>query len=278
VLAELHGERCIDRAPTAMYAALLDEGRFLCSVRTMYRLLAATGELRERRDQLRHPAYTKPELLATRPNELWSWDITKLLGPAKWTYFYLYVLLDMFSRYVVGWMLAHRESAALAKKLIEQSLRKHAIRPGQPTLHADRGPAMTSKPVALLLSDPGISMTHSRPHVRNDNPFSEAHFKTLKYRLEFPHRFGCIEDGRSFCHGFFDWNNKHYHSGLALLTPRIVHFGDTAAVLAQRRAILCAAYDRNPERFVHRLPQPAEPPKTLWINPTKPVGGNGELQ
>lgn len=279
VLAELHGERFVDQAPSAVYAALLDEGRYLCSVRTMYRLLAAAGELRERRDQLRHPAYAKPQLLATRPNELWSWDITKLLGPAKWTYFYLYVLLDVFSRYVVGWMLAHRESAALAKKLIEQSLKKHAIRPGQLTVHADRGPSMTSKPVALLLSDLGITKTHSRPHVSNDNPFSEAHFKTLKYRPEFPQRFGCIEDGRTFCLGFFDWyNNEHYHSGLALLTPRMVHFGETAAVLARRREVLAAAYAKNPQRFVHRVPQPAEPPKAVWINPPKAVGGNGELQ
>lgn len=218
-------------------------------------------------------------LLAARPNELWSWDISKLLGPARWTYFYLYVLLAVFSRSVVGWMLAHRESAALAKTLIEQSLRKHAIRPGQLTVHADRGPSMTAKPVALLLSELGITKTHSRPHVSNDNPFSEAQFKTLKYRPEFPERFGCIEDGRTSCFGFFDWyNNDHDHSGLALLTPRMVHFGETAAVLAPRREILAAAYATNPERFVHRAPQPAEPPQAAWINPPKPVGGNGELQ
>ena len=279
VLAELRSERFVDQAPAAVYAALLDEGRYLCSERTMYRLLSGAGELRERRDQLRHPAYARPELLATRPNELWSWDITKLLGPAKWTYFYLYVLLDVFSRYVVGWMLAHRESAILAKKLIEASLKKQAIGRGQLTVHADRGTSMTSKPVALMLADLGVTKTHSRPQVSNDNPFSEAQFKTMKYRPEFPDRFGCIEDGRAFCGGFFDWyNNDHYHSGLALLTPATVHYGQTAAVLAQRREILAAAYARHPERFVRRAPRPAEPPKAVWINPPEPVDANRELQ
>jgi len=279
VLAELRSARFVDQAPAAVYAGLLDEGRYLCSERTMYRLLLAAGELRERRDQLRHPAYAKPELLATRPNELWSWDITKLLGPAKWTYFYLYVLLDVFSRYVVGWMVAHRESATLAKKLIEASLKKQAIERGQLTVHADRGSSMISKPVALMLADLGVTKTHSRPQVSNDNPFSEAQFKTLKYRPEFPDRFGCIEDSRAFCVGFFDWyNNGHYHSGLALLTPATVHYGKTAVVLAQRRKILAAAYVQHPERFVRRAPQPAELPTAVWINPPKPVGGSGELQ
>jgi len=279
VLAELHSERFVDQAPAAVYAALLDEGRYLCSERTMYRLLAEAGEIRERRDQLRHPAYVKPELLATRANEVWSWDITKLLGPAKWTYFYLYVLLDIFSRYVVGWMVAHRESATLAKKLIQESSIKQAIEPGQLTVHADRGSSMTSKPVALMLADLGITKTHSRPHVSNDNPFSEAQFKTLKYRPEFPDRFGSIEDARAFCVGFFDWyNNEHYHSGLALLTPVTVHYGETATVLAGRRDILSAAYAKNPERFVRRAPQPAEPPNAVWINPPKPSDANGDLQ
>jgi len=177
-----------------VYAALLDEGTYLCSQRTMYRLLAASGELREQRNQLRHPLYAKPELLASRPNEVWSWDITKLLGPVKWTYFYLYVLLDIFSRYVVGWMVAERESAQLAKKLIEHSCNKQGIQAGRLTVHADRGSSMTSKPVALLLADLGATKTHSRPHVSNDNPFSEAQFKTLKYRPEFPERFGSLED------------------------------------------------------------------------------------
>ena len=280
VLAELHSERFVDQAPAAVYAALLDEGRYLCSERTMYRLLAAASEVRERRDQLRHPAYAKPELLATRPNELWSWDITKLLGPAKWTYFYLYVVLDVFSRYVVGWMVAHRELAALAKKLIEQSAKKQAIRPGQLTVHADRGSSMTSKPVALLLADLEVTKTHSRPHVSDDNPYSEAQFKTMKYRPEFPERFGCIEHARAFGVGFFDWyNNEHYHSGLALLTPATVHYGKTEAVLAWRREILAAAYAQHPERFVRRAPRAAEPPKAVWINPPTPVAGNdGDLQ
>ena len=279
VLAELRSERFVDQAPAAVYAALLDEGRYLCSERTMYRLLSGAGELRERRDQLRHPAYAKPELLATGANEVWSWDITKLLGPAKWTYFYLYVLLDIFSRYVVGWMVAHRESAILAKKLIEEISKKQSIRPGQLTVHADRGSSMISKPVALMLADLGVTKTHSRPHVSNDNPFSEAQFKTLKYRPEFPDRFGSIEDARAFCVGFFHWyNNEHYHSGLALLTPATVHYGETAAVLAQRREILAAAYQQHPERFVRRAPQPAEPPNAVWINPPKPSGATGDLQ
>ena len=279
VLAELHSERFVDQAPAAVYAALLDEGRYLCSERTMYRLLAEAGEIRERRDQLRHPAYVKPELLATRANEVWSWDITKLLGPAKWTYFYLYVLLDIFSRYVVGWMVAHRESAILAKKLIQESSIKQAIGPDQLTVHADRGSSMTSKPVALMLADLGITKTHSRPHVSNDNPFSEAQFKTLKYRPEFPDRFGSIEDARAFCVGFFHWyNNEHYHSGLALLTPATVHYGETATVLAGRREILATAYTRHPERFVRRAPQPAEPPNAVWINPPKQSDANGDLQ
>jgi putative transposase len=245
----------------------------------MYRLLEQAGEVRERRDQLRHPVYVKPELLASRPNEVWSWDITKLLGPAKWTYFYLYVLLDIYSRYVVGWMVAHRESAALAKKLIAESVRKQSIERGQLTVHADRGSSMTSKPVALLLADLGVTKTHSRPSVSNDNPFSEAQFKTLKYRPEFPDRFGSIEDSRAFCVGFFDWyNNRHYHSGLALLTPVTVHYGEAAAVIERRGDVLAAAYAAHPERFVRRAPQPAAPPTAVWINPPKPADGNGDRQ
>jgi putative transposase len=279
VLATLHSERFVDQAPAAVYAALLDEGTYLCSERTMYRLLKGAREVRERRDQLRHPAYAKPELLASHPNEVWSWDITKLLGPAKWTYFYLYVLLDIYSRYVVGWMVAHRESATLAKKLIAQSATKQAIGRGQLTVHADRGSSMTSKPVALLLADLAVTKTHSRPSVSNDNPFSEAQFKTLKYRPEFPDRFGSLEDARAFCVGFFDWyNNRHHHSGLALLTPATVHHGDSAAVLKRRGETLAAAYAAHPERFVRSAPQPAEPPSAVWINPPKPADGNRDLQ
>jgi len=278
VLVALHSERFVDQSPAAVYAALLDEGTYLCSERTMYRLLEGAGEVRERRDQLRHPVYAKPELLASRPNEVWSWDITKLLGPAKWTYFYLYVLLDIYSRYVVGWMVAHRESATLAKKLIKASATKQAIGPGQLTVHADRGSSMTSKPVALLLADLGVTKTHSRPSVSNDNPFSEAQFKTLKYRPAFPDRFGSLEDARAFCVGFFDWyNNRHYHSGLALLTPATVHHGDTARVLERRGEILAAAYAAHPERFVRHAPRPAEPPTAVWINPPKLADGNRDL-
>jgi putative transposase len=279
VLAALHSERFVDQSPAAVYAGLLDEGRDLCSERTMYRLLEDAGEVRERRDQLRHPVYAKPELLASRPNEVWSWDITKLLGPAKWSYFYLYVLLDIYSRYVVGWMVAHRESAQLAKKLIAESVRKQAIERGQLTVHADRGSSMTSKPVALLLADLGVTKTHSRPSVSNDNSFSEAQFKTLKYRPEFPDRFGSIEGARAFCVGFFDWyNNQHYHSGLALLAPATVHYGEAAAVIERRAAVLAAAYAAHPERFVRRAPRPAEPPTAVWINAPKPAHGNGDRQ
>jgi putative transposase len=271
VLAILHEPRFVDQAPAQVYAQLLDEQRFLCSERTMYRILEENHEVRERRDQLRHPHYPAPELLATAPNQVWSWDITKLLGPAKWTYFYLYVILDIFSRYVVGWMIAHQESTALAKKLIEHSCARQGILPGQLTLHADRGPSMKSKPVALLLSDLGITKTHSRPYVSNDNPFSEAQFKTLKYRPEFPERFGSIQDARGFGHGFFPWyNTEHRHSGIGLLTPEDVHYGRAAHRIAARAEVLALAYAAHPERFVRGMPQPAPAPTAVWINPPKP--------
>ena len=225
ILDLLH-TRFIDQAPAQIHATLLDEGTYLCSPRTMYRVLDAAHEVKERRDQVRRPPYAAPELLATRPNEVWSWDITKLLGPSKWTYFYLYVILDIFSRYVVGWMLAPHESAALAEHLIGETCAKHGIQPGQLTLHADRGSSMKSKPVALWLADLGVTKTHSRPHVSNDNPFSEAQFKTLKYCPQFPERFGSLEDGRAFGQVFFPWyNQEHRHSGLGFLTPAVVHFG-----------------------------------------------------
>jgi putative transposase len=271
VLEVLHAPPFVDLAPAQVYAQLLDAGRYLCSERTMYRLLAAHHEVRERRDQLRHPRYTAPQLLATRPNQLWSWDITKLLGPAKWTYFYLYVILDIFSRYVVGWMVAHRESAALAEKLIRTTCARQGITPGELTLHADRGSSMTSKPVALLLADLGVTKTHSRPHVSNDNPFSEAQFKTLKYRPEFPERFGAIEDARACCQIFFPWyNTAHRHSGLGLLTPHDVHYGLAATRRSARAAVLAAAYAAHPERFVAGAPQPPALPTAVWIN--KPAG------
>jgi putative transposase len=267
VLAQLHGERFQDRSPAAVYATLLDEGQYLCSIRTMYRVLEQKGESRERRDQLTHPPYKKPELLATAPKQLWSWDITKLLGPAKWTYFYLYVILDVFSRYVTGWMVAMRESAELAKRLIEESCAKQNIQRGQLTLHADRGTSMSSKPVAFLLADLGVTKTHSRPHVCNDNAYSESQFRTLKYRPEFPNRFGCIQDSRAFCQGFFRWyNGEHRHSGLGLLTPAMVHYDQTPLILQQRQTVLDRAYRIHPERFVQQAPKPPTVPTQVWIN------------
>jgi len=267
VLHLLH-TRFVDQAPAQVHATLLDEGTYLCSPRTMYRLLDGAGEIKERRDQVRRPHYAAPELLATRPNEVWSWDITKLLGPAKWTYFYLYVILDIFSRYVVGWMLAPHESAILAERLIAETCAKQGIQPGQLTLHADRGSPMRSKPVALLLADLGVTKTHSRPHVCDDNPFSEAHFKTLKYCPQFPARFGCLEDGRAFGQTFFHWyNHAHRHSGLGFLTPAVVHAGQAAAAREQRQQVLTAAYTAHPERFVKGRPHPAVLPHAVWINP-----------
>jgi putative transposase len=276
VLARLHEERFQDRSPAAVYATLLDEGEYLCSISSMHRLLKQHGETRERRDQRTHPPYKKPELLATAPNQLWSWDISKLLGPAKWTYFYLYVILDVFSRYVTGWMVAYRESAELAKRLIEESCNKQRIPPGQLTLHADRGTSMSSKPVAFLLADLGVTKTHSRPHVSNDNPYSESQFRTLKYRPEFPDRFGCIQDSRAFCQGFFRWyNGEHRHSGLGLLTPAMVHYGQAQNVLRKRQEVLDVAYQLHPERFVRSAPKPPVLPSEVWIN--KPVA-TPELQ
>jgi putative transposase len=268
VLVELHSERFVDSSPAQVYATLLDEGRYLASERTMYRLLAARhGSVRERRDQRAHPAYSKPELLAERPNQLWSWDITKLLGPAKWTYFYLYVILDVFSRYVVGWTVQHRETGPIAQALIAQASEQQQIEPGTLTVHADRGSSMTSKPVAFLLADLGVTKTHSRPYTSTDNPYSEAHFKTLKYRPAFPQRFDSIEHARVFCRGFFDaYNHQHRHSGIGLMTPATVHHGRAEQVRAQRARVLEGAYARHPERFVRRPPTPPTVPTAAWIN------------
>jgi len=272
VLAVLHEQRFADLAPAEVYATLLDEGRYLCSERTMYRVLAENSEVRERRDQLRHPRYAAPELLATGPNQLWSWDITKLHGPAKWTYYYLYVIIDVFSRYAVGWMVAHRETAALAERLIKSTCRGQQIPAGQLTIHADRGTSMTSKPVALLLSDLGVTKSHSRPHVSNDNPYSEAQFKTLKYRPAFPERFGSLEDARGACADFFDWYNlEHHHSGLGLLTPHDVHHGLAQLRFNGRAATLAGAFREHPERFARGLPRPPALPTEAWINKPKPL-------
>jgi putative transposase len=267
VLGLLHQERFVDQAPATIYATLLDEGRYVCSVPTMYRVLRAADEVHERRRQARHPATVKPELVATAPNSVWSWDITKLLGPEKWTSFHLYVIIDIYSRYVPGWLLARRESAELAEHFIAETIRKHHVDPDQLTLHADRGTSMASKTVALLLADLGVTKSHSRPHCSNDNPYSEAQFKTLKYRPEFPDRFGSIEDGRDFCRRFFSWyNHDHRHSGIGFHTPATVHFGRAESIHLDRARVLEAAYAAHPERFVRQPPVPPQLPGIVWIN------------
>jgi putative transposase len=260
--------RFVDVAPAEIVATLLDEGIYLASERTMYRLLAEHGQTGERRNQLVHPRNQRPELLATRPRQLWSWDITRLLGPATWTYYYLYVVMDVFSRYVVGWMVAHAEQAVLAERLLAATTAKQLIKPGQLTVHADRGSSMSSKPVAFLLADLGVTKTHSRPHVSNDNPYSESQFKTLKYRPGFPDRFGSLQDARSFCQQFFTWyNRQHRHAGIAMMTPEAVHHGRAAQLHQARAQVLAAAYAAHPERFVHRPPAPKPLPTAVWINP-----------
>jgi transposase InsO family protein len=268
VLGLLRAPRFADQAPAEVYASLLDEGVYLCSIRTMYRILAASQEVHERRNQLRHPAYQKPELLAQAPNQVWSWDITKLMGPAKWTYFYLYVIIDIFSRRIVGWCVADRESATLFMALFKQTVAKHPAPAGQLTLHADRGGPMRAKATALLLADLGVGQSHSRPHTSNDNPFSESHFKTMKYQPQFPQRFGCIQDAKAFCRDFFDWyNQQHHHAGIGLMTPDQVHFGQADAIHAARQDTLNSAFNKNPERFVGKGPQPPAKPIAAWINP-----------
>ncbi len=267
VLELLHSERFVDMAPAEIHATLLDEGTYLCSVSTMYRLLRRRGEVRERRRQATHPARVKPELVATRPNEVWSWDITKLHGPVKWSYFYLYTIIDIYSRYVIGWMLATAESAALAERLLADTIAKQGVDRGQLTIHADNGSSMASRPVAFLLADLGITKTHSRPHVSNDNPYSESHFKTLKYRPEFPARFGSIEDARTFITRFYAWyNTEHRHSGIGMHTPIDVHYGRATAVQEHRASVLTSAYAAHPERFVRHPPVPPALPTTAWIN------------
>ena len=270
VLDVLHSERFVDHAPEAVYATLLDEGVYLCSVPTMYRLLRARGETaggRDRRRHATHPAHVKPELVATAANQVWSWDITKLRGPAKWTWYYLYVILDIYSRYAVGWMVASRESKILAERLFAETIRKQAVPAGQRTVHADRGSSMTSKPVAFLLADLGVTKSHSRPHTSNDNPYSESQFRTLKYRPDFPSTFGSIEDARVFCDRFFTWyNHDHRHSGLGLHAPADVHYGRAEAVRAARGDVLDLAYAAHPERFVRKPPEPPKLPQAAWIN------------
>jgi putative transposase len=268
VLDVLHSERFVDQSPTEVYATLLDDKVYHCSARTMYRVLARHDELHERRRQLVRPAAVKPELLATAPTQVWSWDIPTLLGPVKWTYFYLYVLLAIFSRYGVGWLIAEHESAALARRLIAQSCAPHGIERGPLTVHSDRGPSMTSQLVAQLLADRGLTQTHSRPYTSNDNPFSEALFKTTTYRPEFPERFGALNDALTFGRVFFPWyNTEHHHSGIGFLTPEMVHYGQSTAVLQARSATLARAFELHPARFKGRQPQPPRLLPAVWINP-----------
>jgi putative transposase len=273
VLDCLHSERFQDCAPAAIVATLLDDGVYHCSTRTMYRILERHAETGERRNHRIHPVYAKPELVANGPNEVWSWDITKLRGPVKYSYFHLYVILDIYSRYVVGWTVQQRESEDLAQDFIKETILKYHIPPGQLLLHADRGKVMRSKLVSTLLEDLTVSRTHSRPYVSNDNPFSESQFRTLKYRPNFPDRFGCCEDSRAFCHQFFPWyNQRHRHSGIGMLTPEMVHFGQTKEVLARQQVVLDAAYKLHPERFVRHPPKRESPPLKVWINPPTEPG------
>jgi putative transposase len=269
ILSLLHSERFIDATPYDVFYTLLDEGQYIASVRTMYRVLLEAGESHERRNVRSHKHAVKPELIATAPNEVWSWDITKLKGPGRLVYFHLYVILDIFSRYVVGWMIADRECQHLAKKLIQKTVLKYGIQPGQLTLHSDNGPSMASQTVSQLLEKIGVLKTHNRPYTSNDNPFSESHFKTLKYCPEFPDEFASIGHGEKFCHGFFDWyNHVHYHSGILFLRPATVHFGQANEVLKKRHEVLLCAYEANPACFNHKMPT-SKRLMPVYINPPR---------
>ena len=271
ILAVLGSEEYCDLAPAQVWARLLDDGIYLCSISTMYRLLAVVGENRERRRQRTHPARKKPELIATAPNRVWSWDITKLQGPERGVHYELFVIIDIFSRYVVGWMVSPAETGELARDFIEAAIAGQGIDRDQLAIHADRGTSMTSKPVAQLLVDLGVARSHSRPHVSNDNPYSESQFTTLKYCPAFPGRFGSIEDARAFCAVFFEhYNHVHRHAGIGLHTPASVHYGTAAEVRAQRQVTLDAAYAANPARFRHRPPSPPKLPTVAWINEPSP--------
>ncbi|MDA0782440.1 MAG: IS3 family transposase [Proteobacteria bacterium] len=267
VLDMLHSERFIDKTPYEVYATLLDENKYFCSISTMYRILNEEGEVCERRRGHRQHNYVKPELLATAPNQVWSWDITKLKSDTKWNYYYLYVIMDIFSRYVTGWMVEERETAVLAKDFLQQTIDKYEINPDQLTVHADRGSSMKSKTVAQMLSDLNVMKSHNRPYVSNDNPYSESNFKTLKYNPEFPEKFGSIQDARSFCRTFFDWyNNEHHHTGIALLTAKMVHFKLDKKIIQQRNITLQNAFNKKPARFKNKMPQHKNIPKSVWIN------------
>jgi putative transposase len=279
VLQVLYSERFYDKSPREVWATLLDEGVYLCSLRTMYRILQEKNHTQERRRGHKPREYKKPELLATGPNQVWSWDITKLKGPAAWTYFYLYVIIDIYSRCVVGWMIAGVESSVLASELIQQTCDRQNIQKDQLTIHSDRGPSMKSKTVAQLLVELGVLKSHSRPYVPNDNPFSEAQFKTMKYHPSFKERFGCIQDARVFCRGFFQWYNKeHYHTGIGLLTPHSLHTGQASDVIEKRKQVLESAYQKNPHRFVRGKPKVAPIPEAVWINPPKKKSEKEEEQ
>jgi putative transposase len=268
VLALLRCERYVDQAPREVYASLLSDGKYHCSVATMYRLLRANKEVIERRNQLRNVTYARPELLATRPNQVWSWDITKLKAENRWCYYYLYVVMDIYSRYVVAWCVATKEDAEIAKQLIFDACLTHNVKPGELTIHADRGSSMTSKLVSQLLIDLDVTKTHSRPHVSNDNCYSEAQFKTLKYRPDFPDRFENEQLAKSFCEKFFDWyNTEHHHSGIAMLTPKTVHYGNAQQEIDRRQSVLDEQYRAHPQRFVRMPPRHPSLPTAVYINP-----------
>jgi len=268
VLDLLHTERFVDKAPAAVYATLLEEGEHLCSTRSMYRILASQNEVRERRAQRTHPKYARPELLADGPNQVWTWDVTWLRGPVKHTYYRLYVILDLFSRFTPGWMLAHRETGDLAAKLIRETCKRHDVAPGTLTAHADRGSVQKGKTVGQLLADLDVTSSFSRPRVSNDNPFSESHFRTLKYAHDFPDRFDSFEHALEHCRRFFDWyNNEHRHSGIAFLTPADVFYGHAEQRVAQRQTALDDAFLRHPDRFRAGPPKAAAPPPIVYLNP-----------
>jgi putative transposase len=267
VLDMLHEPRFVDRSPDEIHAQLLDENVYLCSRRTMYRILADNEEVRERRRQTTHPPRAVPRLCATAPNQVWSWDITKLHGPHKWTYFYLYVVLDLFSRHVVGWLLATKESATLAQRLLTQTCKSQGIERDTLTLHQDRGSPMTSKTFAQACADLGVTTSFSRPRVSNDNPFSESQFKTFKYQPDFPGSFDDIAHAKRHTHDFIEWyNNEHHHAGIGFMTPSDVHHGLAAAKWHARAEALAVAYAAHPERFSHGPPTPPALPTHVWIN------------
>lgn len=273
VLELLHSERFVDDAPAQVVAKLLEEGEYLCSERTMYRILKANGEVKERREQRKHPKYTRPELRATAPNQVWSWDVTKLKGPVKGQYFSLYVIIDIFSRYIVGWFLSTRANTDVSCHLIKETLKKYDLDPQKLTVHSDRGSEFTGSPVGTLFEELGVTKSRSRPRVSNDNAYSESGFKTLKYHHSFPERFGCLEDAKSHLRGFFNWyNNEHYHSGIALLTPATVHFDRIEETLRLKQKALDAAYQKHPERWVNGAPRVKRPSVEVWINaPTNAI-------